>query len=299
MEARPAGLVVADCPAASSYMWEKPLRATARGFIHTPCRFELWRLQWLVGGLSCNNLFALVFAALVLLAGGAAVGMAVTVPAAASCEACGGILRKRLSPSFRLRPACHRGVLRREVEPDPSLRSASRFLGSRIRRPRELRCNRHAPYVFGPGLLGDVEKLPSYATCAATRHARPAPSVIVRRTSALDARVKAVHDETGSAAIICVASPENGARQSPKTPLFGLSRDRGAEAITAVVQFFVMTRDIGCIGILCCTAAKSGVLAVCGRRCGTTEHERRELPALTGFSGPSALSAARTFNTLL
>ena len=29
-------------------------------------------------------------------------------------------------------PACHRGALRREVEPDPSLRSASRFSSSRI-----------------------------------------------------------------------------------------------------------------------------------------------------------------------
>ena len=38
-----------------------------------------------------NNLFALVFAALVLMAGAAAVGMAVTLPAAASCEACGGV----------------------------------------------------------------------------------------------------------------------------------------------------------------------------------------------------------------
>jgi hypothetical protein len=38
-----------------------------------------------------QNLFALVFTALVLLAGGAVVGMAVTLSAAASCEACGGV----------------------------------------------------------------------------------------------------------------------------------------------------------------------------------------------------------------
>ena len=38
-----------------------------------------------------RNLFALVFTALVLLAGGAAVGTAVTVNAAASCEAFGGV----------------------------------------------------------------------------------------------------------------------------------------------------------------------------------------------------------------
>jgi len=44
-----------------------------------------------LGGHIMQNLFALVFTALVLLAGGAAVGMAVTVPAAASCEACGGV----------------------------------------------------------------------------------------------------------------------------------------------------------------------------------------------------------------
>jgi hypothetical protein len=36
-------------------------------------------------------------------------------------------LRKRLSPSLRPCPACHRGVLGREVKPDPSHHSASRF----------------------------------------------------------------------------------------------------------------------------------------------------------------------------
>ena len=93
-----------DCPAAPSDMWEKPLRATARGFIHTPVVASNFGGSNGSRGPYRANLFALVFTALVLLAGGAAVGMAVTVPAAASCEACGGVLRKRLSPSFRLAP---------------------------------------------------------------------------------------------------------------------------------------------------------------------------------------------------
>jgi hypothetical protein len=72
-------------------MWEKPLRATARGFIHTPVVASNFGGSNGSGGHIMQNLFALVFTALVLLAGGAAVGMAVTVPAAASCEACGGV----------------------------------------------------------------------------------------------------------------------------------------------------------------------------------------------------------------
>ena len=179
---------------------------------------------------------------------------------------------------------------RGRARPIPSL--GVTILSSRIRRPRKLRCNRRAPYVFGPGLLGDVQKQRSHAACAATRHARPAPSVIVRRTSTLDARVKAVHDETGSAALISGRHLRTARDSRQKLPSSGFRGTAEPWPSMAVVQFFVMTRDIGCIGILCCTAARSSVLAVCGRRCGTTEHERRELPALTGFSGPSALSGS-------
>jgi hypothetical protein len=150
-------------------------------------------------------------------------------------------------------PACHRGVLRREVEPDPSLRSASRFSA----RESAVLASLAVQYVFSPGLLDDVEKLSSHATCAATRHARPAPSVMVRRTSALDAGQSRTNWKRRA---YFWASSENGPRQTPKTPLFGLFRGTAEPwPINAVVQFFVMMRGIGCIGILCCTAAKSHV----------------------------------------
>jgi hypothetical protein len=38
-----------------------------------------------------RNLFALVVTVLALLIGGSAVGMIVTVPAAATCQSCGGV----------------------------------------------------------------------------------------------------------------------------------------------------------------------------------------------------------------
>ena len=38
-----------------------------------------------------RNLFALVLTVLTLLIGGSAVGMIVTVPAAATCQSCGGV----------------------------------------------------------------------------------------------------------------------------------------------------------------------------------------------------------------
>ena len=110
-------------------------------------------------------------------------------------------LRKRLSPSLRLAPLVIVGSCGARSSPThPFTRRHDSQLANPPSSQASLQSTR--PYVFGPGLLGDVQKLSSHATCAATRHARPAPSVMVRRTSALDARVKAVHDETGSAALI-------------------------------------------------------------------------------------------------
>ena len=165
-------------------MWEKPLRATARGFIHTPV---------VASNFGGSNGSGGSYHAKSLRPG---LHRARSPGRRRSCRngcdrSCRGelrglrwSLRKRLSPSLRLAPLVIRGVLRREVEPPPIPLLGVTILSSRIRCPRKLRSNRRAPYVFGPGLIGDVQKLPSHAACAATRHARPAPSVVVQRTSA-------------------------------------------------------------------------------------------------------------------
>jgi hypothetical protein len=182
-------------------------------------------------------------------------------------------------------PACHRGVLRREVEPDPSLRSASRFSA----RESAVLASLAVQYVFSPGLLDDVEKLSSHATCAATRHARPAPSVMVRRTSALDAGQSRTNWKRRA---YFWASSENGPRQTPKTPLFGLSRDRRAVADQGGCSIFRYDARRRLRWDPMLHRSKEQRSVVSGRRSGTTEHERRELPALTGFSGPRARSPA-------
>ena len=91
MEARPAGLEVA------TFLPPRPTRGKNHcGRRRSDLLIASLSLRTSAAPMACggpimDNLFALVFTALVLLAGGAAVGMAVTVPAAASCEACGGV----------------------------------------------------------------------------------------------------------------------------------------------------------------------------------------------------------------
>jgi hypothetical protein len=80
-------------------------------------------------------------------------------------------LRKRLSPSLLLAPLVIVGS--RGARSSPTHPITRRHDSPRIRRPRKLRCDRRAPYAFGPGLSGHVPKPPSHAACAAACHARP------------------------------------------------------------------------------------------------------------------------------
>jgi hypothetical protein len=147
-------------------------------------------------------------------------------------------------------PACDRGVLRREVEPDRSHHSSSRF-SARESAVLASFAAIDAPYVSAC----DGPKLPlqAHSSC---------PASAFRDCSAdagLDERVKAVHDETGKRRAYFWASSENGARQ---TKLHS-SGFRGTAEPWPSRRGSIFRHDarFGCIGILCCTAARSRRLA--------------------------------------
>jgi len=91
VEARPAGPEVATGPAPPPTCGKDHRGRRRAGLLPRVSPLRLRRLEPALGGSVMRNFFALVFTALVLLAGGAAVGMAVTISAAATCEACGGV----------------------------------------------------------------------------------------------------------------------------------------------------------------------------------------------------------------
>jgi len=65
-------------------------RGRVRADLVNDSSLPLQRLETTRGGPLMRNLFALVLTVLTLLIGGSAVGMIVTLPAAATCQTCGG-----------------------------------------------------------------------------------------------------------------------------------------------------------------------------------------------------------------
>ena len=253
-----------DCPAAPSDMWEKPLRATARGFIHTPV---------VASNFGGSNGSGGSYHAKSLRPG---LHRARSPGRRRSCRngcdpSCRGelrglwwSLRKRLSPSLRLAPLVIVGscgarsspthpITRRhdsQLANPPSSQASLQSTRTLCIWPRPVRRCPETTESCG---------LRRRSSCPASSRAPRQPSVIIRRTSALDARVKAVHDETGSAALISGRHLRTARDRRQKLPSSGFRGTAEPWPIKAVVQFFVMTRGIGCIGILCCTAARSSV----------------------------------------
>jgi hypothetical protein len=249
-------------------MWEKPLRATARGFIHTPV---------VASNFGGSNGSGGSYHAKSLRPG---LHRARSPGRRRSCRngcdrSCRGelrglrwSLRKRLSPSLRLAPlvivgSC--GVKSSPIHPitrrhdsqlanPPSSQASQQSTRTLCIWPRPVRrcpettesCGFVPPLVM-PGL-----ELP--------RAGHPgSASVTIRLTSALDTRVKAVHDETGGAALISGHHVRTARDRRQKLPSSGFRGTAEPWLIKAVVQFFVMTRGVGSVGIPCCTAARSRV----------------------------------------
>ena len=280
-------------------MWEKPLRATARGFIHTPV---------VASNFGGSNGSGGSYHAKSLRPG---LHRARSPGRRRSCRngcdrSCRGelrglrwSLRKRLSPSLRLAPLVIVGSYGTRSSPTHPI---TRRHDSQLANPPSSQASQQSTRTLCIWPR-PVRRCPETTESCGLRGHSSHPASAFRDCPAdvgLDARVKAVHDETGSAALVSGRHLRTARDRRQKLLSSGFRGTAEPRLIKVGCSIFRHDawRRLRWDPML--HRSKEERLVVSGRRCGTTEHESRALPALTGFSDPRARSpAARRFNTLL